>query len=187
MSTKRLAGILITAGFALVIAASLVFPSKYYTAADEAARQEILNRHQVGWMASNWLWIVASVLAAAGVILLPLGEKDGWSMVGAGLFLVATVFWVIYLYRRSLNASVTYGGGWMELAFAWLSTGGLLLLGISFLRGGFPNWVGYVNIGYAVLLMLALALFHEQVYASFPPQVVYLIALFGGIAAAIRG
>jgi hypothetical protein len=187
MDTQRWAGILIIVGLVLVIAASIVFPSEYYTAEDEEARQAILDANQSGWIATNWLWIVAGVVTAAGLVLITLRDRELLSMAGAGLFAVGSVFWVLYLYLRSLDSSVTYDRLWMEAAFAWLTAGGLALLGIAFLRGAFPNWVGYVNVGYAILLTLVFLFFGTQMYLFFAPQVVYLVALFTGIVAAIRG
>jgi len=47
--------------------------------------------------------------------------------------------------------------------------------------------VGYVNVGYAILFTLVFLFFRTQMYAFFPPKVIYLVALFTGIVAAIRG
>jgi hypothetical protein len=153
----------------------------------EAERQSILDANQTGWIATNWLWVAASVATATGLLLFALQYRDPLSIAGAGLFIVGSAFWVRYAYLRSLDASVTTEGLWMEVVFALLATAGLALMGAAFLRGDFPNWVGYINLGYAVLFVLVFIIFRAQMYEFFPPQVIFLVATFTGIVAIRRG
>jgi hypothetical protein len=187
MSQQRVAGILVIAGLVFAIAGSIVFPSEYYLAESETERQSILDANQTGWVATNWIWVAAGVVTAAGLLLFALQDRDLISMAGAGLFVVGSAFWVRYAYLRSLDASVTTEGLWMEVVFAWLATVGLALMGIAFLRNEFPNWVGYVNVGYAILFILLFILFRAQMYEFFPPQAIYLVASVTGIVAFRRG
>ena len=187
VSKQRVAGILIIAGLVFAIAGSILFPVEYYTTEDQAERQAILDANQSGWVATNWLWVAAGVATAVGLLLFALQDRDPLSIAGAGLFVVGSVFWVRYAYLRSLDASVTTEGLWMEVVFAWLATVGLALMGIAFLRSEFPNWVGYVNVGYATLFVVAFVLFRSQMYEFFPPQAIYLVASFTGIVAIRRG
>jgi hypothetical protein len=184
---QRLAGLLIIAGLVFAIAGSIVFPGEYYMAESEAERQAILDANQSGWVATNWLWVAAGVVTAVGLLLFALQYREPLSIAGAGLFVVGSVFWVRYAYLRSLDASVTTEGLWMEVVFAWLATVGLALMGIAFLRGELPNWVGYVNVGYGILFLLVFVLFRAQIYEFFPPQVIFLVATFTGIVAIRRG
>jgi hypothetical protein len=153
----------------------------------EAERQSILDGNQTGWVVTNWLWVAAGVVTAVGLLLFALQYRDRLSIAGAALFVIGSAFWVRYAYLRSLDAGVTTEGLWMEVVFAWLATTGLALMGVAFLRGDFPNWVGYINVGYAILFVLVFILFRTQMYELFPPQVIYLVASFTGIMAIRRG
>jgi hypothetical protein len=187
MSTQRLGGVLIITGLIFAIVASMVFPSEYYTAKDQGARQAIMNANRSGWIATNWLWIAASIVTTIGLFLIALRDRSLLSMAGMGLFSIGSAFWIVYLYLRSLDVSVSDNSLWMEAVFAWLDTVGLALLGIAFLCSDFSNWVGYVNIGYGILFMLVFLLFRTQMYEFFPPQVIYMVALFTSIVVVRRG
>ncbi len=184
---QRAAGILVIAGLVFAIAGSVVFPAEYYMAESEAERQSILDANQSGWVATNWLWVAAGVVTAVGLLLFAQQNRDPLSLAGAGLFAVGSAFWIRYAYLRSLDASVTTEGLWMEVVFAWLATVGLALMGVALLRGEFPNWVGYVNMGYAILFALIFLLFRARMYEFFPPQAIYVVAFFTGIVSIQRG
>lgn len=187
MSAGRVAGILILVGLVLALAPAAVFPMEYYAATDQATRAAILSAHRSGWVAANWMWLVGSVATTAGLLLIALRDRSLLSMAGAALFVIGNAYWITHLYLRSLDASVQISGLWMEAVFAWLATVGLVLMGIALLRSDFPSWVGYVNIGYGVLFMLAFLAFGTGMYDFFPPQVIYLVALFAGVIALKRG
>lgn len=187
MSTQRLGGVLIISGLILAIVASMVFPFEYYTAEDQGARQTIMNANQSGWIATNWLWIAASLITTIGLFLIVLRDRSLLSMAGVGLFSIGSAFWIVYLYLRSLDASVSDNSLWMEAIFAWLDTVGLALLGIAFLRGDFSNLAGYINLGYGILFVLVFLIFRTQMYEFFPPQVIYMTTLFTSIVAVRRG
>lgn len=183
MTLQQWAGVLIIAGFVLVIGSSLVFPGTYYMAETEAERQAIWETHQGGWIATNWLWIAASAVTAGGLTLLAVSHRETLSLIGAGVFGLGTVNWLIYLYRRLLDSGMTYAGPGLEVLFVWLAAGALILFGIAFLRGDFPNWVGYVHLAFGGLFLIGMVFFPSQMYSSFPPQAIYLVVLMTGIAA----
>src|SRR2546426_5683186 len=175
MTAQRLAGVLIILGILLALVASVVFPGDYYRAKSDEARQAILDANRSAWLATNWLWIAATAATASGLALIAQRNRDWLSYTGAGLFAVGSLFWVAYLYLRWLNPSIATDRLWMEGVFASLTAGGLALLGIAFIRGAFPRWVGFVNLGYGILFLLLFLPFRSRMIASFPPQVVYLI------------
>jgi hypothetical protein len=187
VSRQKVSGILVVAGLILAIAASIVFPAEYYMAESETERQSILDANQTGWVVTNWLWVAAGVVTSVGLLLFALQYRDPISMVGAGFFVIGSAFWVRYAYLRIFDASVTIDGLWMEVVFAWMTTIGLGLMGIAFVRGEFPNWVGYVNVGYAILFVLTFILFRARMYEFFAPQIIYLVASFTGIVSIRRG
>ena len=183
MATQRLAGYLIVLALLLAIAASIVFPVSYYMVRDEAEREAILAANRSGWVTASWLWIAGGVAAAAGVLLVALTLRGALALVGASVFVVGCAFWVIYAYLRSLDPEFSTEGLWMEAAFGWLTMAALALLGIGFLRTDLPKWVAFVNLGYALLFLVAFLLLRAQMYDFFPPQCVFLVSLPTGIVA----
>jgi len=182
VSTQRFAGVLVIAGLVFAAGASVVFPSEYYMAETQAARQAI-----TAWAASNWLWIASGVVTSIGLLLIAVRGRDFLARAGAGLFAVGSMFWAAYAYLRMQDASVSSESLWMEGVFALLATLGLGLLGIAFLRSDFPKWVAYVNVGYAILFVLVFLLMGTKMFEVFPPQVIFLVSLFTGIVAVRRG
>ena len=163
MSRRRVGGVLVIIGPLLAIAATLAFP--------------------MAWVVSNWLWIVSGIVMAAGLLVVSLSDRSLLSIAGAGVLAVGVGFWVAYAYQRSLDPGFSAEGLWMEGVFAWLSAVGLALMGVGFLRSGFAKWVAYVNVGYALLFVVAFILVGSALYDSFPPQIVYVVSLATGIVA----
>ena len=183
MPTKRLGGLLIVLALLMAVTASIAFPVSYFTAQDEAEREGILAANRSGWVTASWLWIAGGVAAAAGVLLVALSLRGPLALAGAGLFATGCVFWVIYAYLRSLDPVFSDEGLWMEAVFAWLTMAALASLGIVFLRTDLPKWVAIVNLGYALLFLLAFLLLQSQLYNFFPPQGVFVVSLPMGVVA----
>ena len=139
--------------------------------------------NQSGWVTANWFWIASGVASAAGILLIALALRGTLALAGAALFVIGSAFWVIHAYLRSLDPDFSTEGLWMEAVFGWLTMSALALLGMVFLQGGLPKWVAFVNLGYALLFLLAFLNFRSQFFEFFPPQGVFLISLPMGVAA----
>jgi hypothetical protein len=177
-------------GFVLVVVASLVGPNEVYTAPDSDTRLEIIAQNKGRWTATNLVWAVASLVTAVGLLLLTLGLRDSQSpwllYAGAAAFIVGAVAWAIFLYQRIGDPAgnlYTKPPAPLSLVFVWATIFALGLYGVAFLQGGFPNWLGYTLLVAAGLFVAGLTFFFDAFYASFPPQVLYLLTFIMGIVA----
>ena len=190
MATLDLSGYILIAGFALVVIASLVGPNEVYTAPDGDARLEIIAQNKGRWTATNLIWAVASLVTAAGMLLLTISlreEQSPWLLYsGAIVFIIGAVVWSFFLYQRNTDPAgylYTTPPAPSSLVFVWATIIALALYGVAFLQGGFPNWLGYFILPSMALLVLGLVFFFDRFYASFPPQLFYLLTLTIGIVA----
>lgn len=190
MEYQKLAGISMIVGFGLVMIASFVGPNAVYTAPDSNTRLEIIAQNQGRWTATNLIWAVASLVTAAGFLLLTLALRESqipWLLyAGAAAFIVGMLAWAIYLYQRIGDPAgnlYTSPPAPLSLVFAWATIAGLALFGVAVLQGSFPNWLGYTLLVAMGLLAAGFIFFFDVVYASFPPQFFYLLTLIVGIVA----
>ena len=193
MDLENSAGIAMIVGFALVVIASLIGPNEVYSATDTETRLEIIAENEGRWTATNLIWAVASLVTAAGMLMLTLalrGRDNPWLLyMGALAFLVGAVAWAVYLYQRVGDPAgnlYTTPPAPLSLVFAWATIAALALYGLAFVLGSYPNWLGYVLLVSMGLLAAGLVMFFDAVYASFPPQVFYLLTLVIGIVAVRR-
>lgn len=190
MDTETIAGVLLIVGFALVLIASVVAPTKVYRAPDNEARLEIIARNQTRWAATNLIWAVASLVTATGLAMLTLhlrASQSPWLLYAATVaFVVGAVAWAIYLYQRIADPAgnlYTTPPPPLSLLFAWATIVGLGLYGVAFLVGSYPDWLGYILLVAMGILTAGMVFFFEAFYASFPPQLFYLLTLLVGIVA----
>jgi hypothetical protein len=85
--------------------------------------------------------------------------------------------WSLYL-RGTRIREFAFGTlpGWPFATYVLLTIGGLALLGIGLLNGGFPAWLGWFTLG-ADLVFLTGYLRFEDI----PPFVFYLLLLLVGL------
>jgi hypothetical protein len=188
MNFLSTAGVLLIVGFVLVLIASLVGPNEVYTAPDNNTRLEIIAKNQGRWTATNLIWAAASLVTATGILLLTFGLSESQSpwllYAGAFAFIVGAVAWAIYLYQRIGDPAgnlYTTPPAPLSLVFVWATIFALGVYGAAFLQGSFQNWLGYTLLVATGLLMAGLTFFFDAFYASFPPQVFYLLTLIIGI------
>jgi hypothetical protein len=193
MDLLQSAGVSMIVGFILVVIASLVGLNEVYTAPDSDTRLEIISQNKGRWAATNIFWIAASLVTAVGLLLLTLGLRDSQSpwllYAGAAAFIVGAVAWAIFLYQRIGDPAgnlYTTPPAPLSLVSAWATIFALGLYGAAFLQGSFPNWLGYTLLVVAGLLVVGLTLFFDRFYASFPPQVFYLLTLIIGIVTLVQ-
>ena len=190
MGYQKLAGLLLIAGFVLVMIATFIGPNDVYRAPDNETRLEIIAQNRGRWMATNLVWAVASLVTAGGLFLLTLGlrgRQSPWLLyIAAAVFAIGSIAWAIYLYQRIGDPAgnlYTTPPAPLSLVFVWAILAGLALYGVAFLQGSYPNWLGYTLLVSMGLLVVGLVFFFDVVYASFPPQFFYLLTLIVGIIA----
>jgi hypothetical protein len=190
MGYLKLAGVLMIAGFVLVIIASSIGPNDVYSAPDSKTRLEIIAQYQGRWQATNLIWAAGSLVTAVGLLFLTLDlrrHQSPWLLyIAAAAFAIGSVAWAVYLYQRIGDPAgnlYTTTPAPLSLVFAWATLAGLALYGVAFLQGSYPNWLGYTLLVAMGLLVVGLVFFFDVVYASFPPQFFNLLTLIVGIIA----
>ena len=190
MGYQKLAGVLMIAGFVLVILASFIGPNEVYSAPDSKTRLEIIAQNQGRWQATNLVWAAGSLVTAVGLLFLTLGlrgQQSPWLLyIAAAVFAIGSVAWAIYLYQRIGDPAgnlYTTPAAPLSLVFAWATLAGLALYGVAFLQGSYPSWLGYTLLVTMGLLVVGLVFLFDVVYASFPPQFFNLLTLIVGIIA----
>lgn len=193
MEQESIAGIALIAGFVLVVIASVIGPNEVYRAPGGETRLKIISKNEGRWRATNLLWAVASLVTGAGMLMLTLAlrqSENPWILyLGAAAFLIGAVAWAVYLSARIGDPAgnlYTTPPAPLSLVFAWATTVALALYGIAFVLGSYPNGLGYLLLITMGLLALGLTFAFDELYASFPPQVFYLLTLIIGIVALAR-
>ena len=98
----------------------------------------------------------------------------------SALLVAGALAWSWSAYRRALSPREFALGrlpGWSFAAYLWLTFGGLALLGLGLLAGGWAAWRGW-----GVLVADALFVVAYLRYRDFPPFVFYVLLLVVGIA-----
>ena len=153
MSMQRLSGILLIAGFVVLMVSGLFGPRGIYQEPDLQRRVQIIEENKTGWNIAQSLIGLFLLLTAIGFAVLALHLRtvaNAWIPgLGAAAFVVGIIPGAIFLYRQTTDPLIAYGGAYsgMETLYYWLALAGLLLFGIAFLQAGLPAWLGYVTIG----------------------------------------
>jgi hypothetical protein len=187
------AGIALIVGFAMVVIASIIGPNEVYRAPDAETRLKIIAVNEGRWRATNLVWAFASLVTGAGMLMLTLAlreSEDVWLFyLGALAFTIGAIAWVAYLVARIGDPAgnlYTSPPAPLSLVFAWATIVGLALYGLAFVLGSYPDGLGYLLLVPMGLLALGLIFAFDEFYASFPPQVFYLLTLLIGIVALRR-
>ncbi|MCK4899502.1 MAG: hypothetical protein KAS38_12030 [Anaerolineales bacterium] len=172
----------------LVIIGSIVGP-QIYQEPDNAVRLNLIANDQTGWFISNLSFALGAVATAIGFLLISIhlrGSVPLWlPYLAATVFILGSVFWVIFLYVRTTDPAAYIESDSLMItliyAFFWLTEAGLLLYGFVFIRASYPNWLGYLSIVFVGLLGAAALFFGSQFFDFLPPQIFNLLTLVIGI------
>lgn len=188
MNLQQYAGISLILGFIFILAASIVGPPRLYQEPESETRLEIIAHYPARWVVSNIFFALGGLITASGLLLFSLqiwGNANAWLIsLSAVAYVLGTIAWVIFLYRRTINSSslfTSYAFSPLTVALIGFIVIGLLLYGIVFLQTGYPGWLGVVTIVGMALIGGAALFFPSQFFASFPPQVIYLVTFVAGI------
>jgi hypothetical protein len=147
MDTQRLSAILLIAGFAVLMVASLLGPRGIYQTSDPAERVQIVEEYKTSWNITQSLTGLGLLLTAVGFAVL--GSRlrtagNAWvPILGAVAFVVGAISAALFLYRQTTDPLSAFEGAYsgMQTLAYWLWLAGLLLFGISFLQAGLPAWL----------------------------------------------
>lgn len=186
MSLERIAGIVIIVGVVLYIIAGCVSP-RLYQEPDISQRVSIIEASRTRWNLSQLFFGLGIGLPAVGFLLLTLhlhGIQRQWLIyAGAAAFVLGALSGVIFVYRQTSDP-VQYWASIQPSALiigaVVLTLAGLLLYGVVFLQGDFPNWLGYVAVGAAVVLLAAF-LVTRGITGFVVASLSYLVTLIVGV------
>lgn len=161
-------------GLIALAAASAGVPAAIWTGPPEVSLP-LIARHAAIWRLANVGFVVATVLSAAGLFLLPasLGENGaGLALAAAVGYAMAGTAWLVALSirlgftptvaaRYVANGSVDPAfaplvalAGVLFAAFIVLACASLAVLGVAaLLGGGLPAWVGWTTLGAGVAIL----------------------------------
>lgn len=161
MSLERTAGLVIIVGVVLYIIAGIV-SRRLYQEPDISQRVSIIEVNRAHWDVSQLFFGLGIGLPAVGFLLLAFhlhGVQRQWLIyAGASAFILGALSGVIFIYRQTSDP-VQYWASTQPSALiigpVVMTLVGLLLYGVVFLQGGFPDWLGYIAVGAAVVLLAA--------------------------------
>jgi hypothetical protein len=177
-------------GFVLFFLAGIVAPSLYQEPVIEQ-RVETISLNQSQWIFSQILFALGGLLPAIGFLLLAIHLQDkqnAWLInLGTAAILLETVFGVIFVYYQTLDPAKYWEMARpspLLIVYIFLILTGAFLYGLVFLQGAFPNWLGYVTIGFTILVALGILVLRVPVF--FAASLFYFVALIMGIVV-LRG
>jgi hypothetical protein len=157
MDTQRFSAILLIAGFAVLMVASLLGPQGIYQTSDPSERVQIVEENMTSWKITQSLTGIGLLLTAVGFAVLASRLRtvgNAWvPTLGAAAMIVGAISAALFLYRQTTDPLSAFEGtysGMQTLAY-WLWLAGLLLFGVSFLQAGLPAWLGYLTAGVALV------------------------------------
>jgi len=170
LAADRLPGVLLVTGGALLVllaAPTAALPPAIWTGAPEVSLP-LIARHRTIWRLANIGFLLATVLVAAGLFLVPsaLGA-DGAALATAGAvaFAIAAMAWIItlsirlgftpgvaarYVNQGSLDPSfppLARLAGVLFASFILVGSGALTAIGVAALLGGvLPAWAAWATL-----------------------------------------
>jgi hypothetical protein len=172
MNIQHLTGIVIIVGFVIYWIGNLYSPPNVYQESDLDVRLEIVDDYPARFAVSQGLGGVGIAVIVLGLLLLSiqsLGDYAPWlTYLPAALNIAAVVLLAIWLYQYINDPASIWGGAeqsqWMLGASILMMISGLLY-GILFLQIGLPAWLSYLNIGYAVVALVAILIAQPPAFA----------------------
>ena len=183
MSTERVAAIILLVGSVLFIIAAFMPVSRVYAEPSQAAKLEIITSNRTAWSASQVLFGLGASIAAIGLgfVAHHLRGAPGavWAYIGLAAVILGAVLWDGLVYLRAVDPEGFVEGrlvGWLFPAYTLLTQVGLLAFGVSYLRAGYPAWLGGVTVGGAIIFFIIYLVFRD-----IPPFVYYILTFIAGI------
>lgn len=187
MNNLKLAGWLIILSVLVFFTGSFVAPPGAYEGTDLPKRLAVIAENQAQWHISKVFDGLAIVIPAIAFLLLASSlwnQQARWPLVGgAGAFIVTALLGIIYVYQLAVIPGSTWERGFPEpLSFtlAMVFLAGEVLLGLTFLKGNFPTWLGYFTSAMGILGLI-LAIIFRTLSPFLVFSLIYLLNLVPGI------
>ena len=163
MSTERVAAIILLVGSVLFIIAAFMPVSRVYAEPSQAAKLEIITSNRTAWSASQVLFGLGASIAAIGLgfVTYHLRGTPGavWVYIGLAAVILGAVLWDGLMYLRAIDPEGFVEGrliSWPFPVYTLLTQVGLIAFGVSYLRAGYPAWLGGITVGGAVVFFIVL-------------------------------
>ena len=183
MSTERVAATILLVGSVLFLTAAFLPVSQVFAEPSPAAKLEIITSNRTAWSTAQVLFGLGASIAAIGLGLVAyhLRGTPGavWAYIGLAAVILGAVFWDGHVYLRAIDPEGFVEGGpigWLFTAYALLTQAGLLAFGVSYLRAGYPAWLGGVTLAGAVIFFIV-----YFVLKDIPPFFYYILTFIIGI------
>lgn len=192
MSLQQVSGAVITIGSILYFLAMPVAP-RVYREADIGRRAAIIAANGTRWIASQALFALGMLVPAAGFLLLSLSwgasQPGPLIFLGAAAFLIGAINGAYLIYRQTLDPAAFWEDtlpiphiiGYLYIILTLL---GLVIYGITFIQGGFPDWIGYLMTGAGVVMLIAFLVLRGE-GGFFLSVLIYLVTFIAGIVIAV--
>lgn len=184
MGVHRVAGIMLIAGFITLVGGAILGPPGLYQTDDIGQRLQILDTFQTRWIIERVGSLLFCLLYLAGFALLAYDmfstTQDRFALLGGLAFIAATVSAMVFIYLQTTDPRGGYSGAYPipeQLAY-WLWLAGMLLLGAAFLMGAYPDWLGILAAGTAVIYSIVF-LFSGK--GALAPFLLTLVGLVTGV------
>jgi hypothetical protein len=179
--------ILLIAGVAVLMVASLLGPQGIYQTSDPAERVQIIEENMTLWNITQSLTGLAILLTSLGFAVLASRLRtmgNAWvPILGAAAMVVGAISGALFLYRQTTDPLSAFEGAYsvIQTLYYWLTLAGLLLFGVSFLQAGLPAWLGYVTAGaalvYGIVFLVSGAGFLTPFFVALLSLVIAIILL----------
>lgn len=184
MHTDQVPGILLISGSTVFLFGAAIGVPKVFTERDPKARLRMVEDRLGIWRIAQPFYGLGPIIASVGVGYLAAAEPTGgWARTVLAAASVALVIgaltWSWSVYLRATRISEFASGtlpGWPFATYVLLTIGGLGLLSIGLLTGGFPVWLGWLTLG-ADILFLSIYLRFRDI----PPFVFYIVLTLVGV------
>ena len=106
-------------------------------------------------------------------------EPFVWAYISLAAVILGAVLWDGRAYLRAVDSEEFVEGrliGWLFPAYALLTQVGLLAFGVSYLRAGYPAWLGGVTVGGAIIFFIV-----YFVLKDIPPFFYYILTFMAGV------
>lgn len=191
MDLLTLAGSLLITGFGFLVLNMLLAPPRLYQETDPDLRLQIIADYRARWIAAQVFGGMAPLITAIGFLLLAIHFQDAQFPlllnIGAAALILGAASMMIYTFQAVADPGpylTSTKPSPLVIAGVVLTSIGGILFGVFFTQSTIPNWLGYLTIGSAALLLAYLLIRESIGYISI--MLFYLITLILGIVLVLQ-
>lgn len=190
MTSERLSGIILLIGSVLFIFAAFMPISSVFPEPVIEKKLEIINATPDSWKLAQVFFGLGAVVAATGFFVAYLflrgKNANAASLTAFLLALIGALLWACHTYLRAMDPEAFVRGslqlGWLAGAYFVLTSAALLSFGIALIQARYPRWLGWTNIGAAIVFALELIVTGDMI-----PLLYYVITAITAIRFIVEG